>query len=468
MPELNSNQILVRDPRWSAAKDLSPAAKGIFTGLEELVELPGVVGGFFNDNLKYDVDLTPQAVEDYSKKNRQLAQQILSEHYGPEKGVAEANRLFDNTEFAASFIDPTIAVGLGAKGIAKGAKVIDNAGGTGKYIDAWIEDATRGFQEVPLDQAKSVGAKVASEKTIYIKDLDGNVKPVSGTPAMLKEKYGVNPKALSDKNRQTGRVKDGTQWSKSEEGFKDFATGKTIKDIEVEKLDPTNLGFSDTPARFPAALGKDFRKELGFEIDDILTDVEADFFKDVHLDDIIGLENKNSAEKISNMAWPKITELLKRYDNQLTPEQHNKVAQWARNRSRQIFDVMETADAGPVKIDPVSGIGEVNEFIKVPGANTRRLDHLEGYDRAAAKDSALSLTKLKREHGNDEAMKIYHNLKAGREMGILDDNYKLIDDGTSSGPAKPKLKLGIRSGDTPKRANTVQVDPIRRKRNGIR
>ena len=119
---INANVVLVQDTRWSAIKDLTPAIKGIFTGAEELVELPGLIGSWLGFDTKYDVDLTPQQVDDANAKALALAKTILTDYYGPTDGPAQAVRLFENTEFVGSFIDPLSIVGVAPKVVAKLSK----------------------------------------------------------------------------------------------------------------------------------------------------------------------------------------------------------------------------------------------------------------------------------------------------------------------------------------------------------
>lgn len=113
---LNSNQILVRDPRWSVIKDILPGIKGLFSGLEELVELPGTIYGWAKGLITgdyskgYNVDLTPDKINKLNNEALAVAIEILSDYYGdPEKGANEAIKLFSNSELFGSLIDPLIA-----------------------------------------------------------------------------------------------------------------------------------------------------------------------------------------------------------------------------------------------------------------------------------------------------------------------------------------------------------------------
>lgn len=156
----NANRILVQDPRWSALQDLSPAALGVFTGAEELVELPGLIYGigrgiFTGDYSKgYDVDLTPEYLEKYTAEAKRLASEILTDHLGPQRGPDEAERLFANSEFVGSLLTPVPPVAAGAKVAGAAGK----AGGLRRYGEATLENIRGG--ETSLIHAKPAGANI--------------------------------------------------------------------------------------------------------------------------------------------------------------------------------------------------------------------------------------------------------------------------------------------------------------------
>ena len=155
--KINANVVLVQDTRWSAIKDLTPAIKGIFTGAEELVELPGTVGSWLGFDTKYEVDLTPQQIDDANARALELAKTILTDYYGPQEGPAHAIRLFENTEFVGSFIDPTVLASLAPKAITalnKGLKALPKA-----YVDgnaAKIQEAAAEAARYPKDEQEAI------------------------------------------------------------------------------------------------------------------------------------------------------------------------------------------------------------------------------------------------------------------------------------------------------------------------
>ena len=351
-------------------------------------------------------------------------------------------------------------------------ETLENAGGFKNFVKAHIDDLGKG--EVPLEQAGSVGARAATDKTIYIKDLDGNVKPVSGTNKELSERYGISEGALKKKDRNTGFTKDDIQWSKDGE-FKEFKSGKTVKAKEVTKMDPLKAEFSKTPARFPAKVSKEIKEEIADIVDDALVKYDAELIDadefvaeidllsgidGINIDNIVGSLDIDNAKKVSAAAWPEIVQGLRRFDNQLSPEEFNKVTQWAKNRSKSVYDVTDKVDTGPVNIDAMSGVGEAREFIRIPGAATRKRWKDEGFDPNAKHE--LSLSELKKTHGSDEGVRIYHNLKKGKELGILDKDYKVIETSTPSKPQKPLSLIGNRP--TSSNNSLIQVSTKRPKR----
>ena len=176
---LRANLILAQDPRWSALQDLSPGALGVFTGAEELVELPGTLSGlarglFTGDYSKgYDVDLTPEYLENYTKEAQRLASEILTEYLGPEEGPNQANRLFANSEFVGSLLTPAPPVAAGAKVAGAAGK----AGGLRRYGEATLENIRGG--ETPLIHARPVGADVPKgrQSGVYAEDLVDAASP---------------------------------------------------------------------------------------------------------------------------------------------------------------------------------------------------------------------------------------------------------------------------------------------------
>lgn len=235
---------------------------------------------------------------------------------------------------------------------------------------------------VPGDASENPLIKVgrpAQMKKFYIQNKDGSVEEFDGTLKEFRDLFGVG---VSGSKKPRGRLPDGRQWSKSGE-FKEFKTG-TAK-LDEKPLDPETLQFTEKGqrARLPK-LDYDLILQLENTIDDEVVKW-ADIYTSRHLNAPTGdVETFAVSSRISDQAWPQIHPKILELTKDLPVDKQNKVLQWARNQSRQIFGRANFGNKAPEFSMPHTEIPSVWERIanrKETGKRWHDVDHRSVVER---------------------------------------------------------------------------------------
>ena len=329
------------------------------------------------------------------------------------------------------------AIKKGAASVARGGKqAVETLSGYGLEVDPNTLGSTLGNVRVVKRGAPK------KMQTFYIRDKMGNVKEFYGTQAQFRKKYGIGESAAK---KQGGRLEGGeAQWSKSGE-FKDFKTGKAKLAEERREIDDVEWD-REKRAVLPRSMATEDRDMLEALVDDILLVKHNDFLDDLDLDDPYW-DSVENAETIGNAAWPEIKQKIQQsnYIQGLDTETYNKVIQWAKNRTRRVFDKTEYTDPDGSRADALfkesaaddaaidrqlrsmgydlgsgggSGAIDASSLYTVtqPGVERRTVMRDRG-ERWSGKKADVTVRELKEEFGPDEGAAIFNNLRAG---GLID------------------------------------------------
>ena len=323
------------------------------------------------------------------------------------------------------------AIKAGASAAARGTKAATNALAD---LDLEVDPNTLGSNLGNIKIVKK-GGRPKKIETFHIRDNTGFTTTFTGTQEQFSKKYGVSASSAKTKG---GRLKDKSmQWNKSGE-FKEFKSGAAKQ--QPERFDPEDIDFDyDKRASIPRSLDPELLDQLEDMVDEPLERHMNEFLDE--LEEARGgtlsgfWETERNALDIADRAWPEIAKELRQSNmiNALDPETYNKVVQWAKNRTKRVFDVediskdvntgagkgsgyIEFDDFDPDDLGINDGIWEDvtprNITITQPGVERRRV--MKGRDQKwdhTASDVSISKMIKSKEVSPDDAKKIYSNLK---------------------------------------------------------
>ena len=176
----------------------------------------------------------------------------------------------------------------------------------------------------------------------------------------------------------------GLQWSKSGE-FKEFKTGSGA--LDAKPIDPSSIGFSSTQARLPK-VSEAVRSDIEDAVDEPLYDAMNSFTDDIE-GNLADAETETNAIKVAVAAWPGIVARIKPIVKDMPAEQSNKVWQWAKNRSKQVWGVTQDIP-GHRRSGGRPGDAHTDGMMTtVPGVYDRVLWKRAGVDRNAPRQTAV-------------------------------------------------------------------------------
>ena len=323
------------------------------------------------------------------------------------------------------------AIKAGASAAARGTKAATNALAD---LDLEVDPNTLGSNLGNIKIVKK-GGRPKKIETFHVRDNTGFTTTFTGTQEQFSKKYGVSASSAKTKG---GRLKDKSmQWNKSGE-FKEFKSGAAKQ--QPERFDPEDIDFDyDKRASIPRSLDPELLDQLEDMVDEPLERHMNEFLDE--LEEARGgtlsgfWETERNALDIADRAWPEIAKELRQSNmiNALDPETYNKVVQWAKNRTKRVFDVediskdvntgagkgsgyIEFDDFDPDDLGINDGIWEDvtprNITITQPGVERRRV--MKGRDQKwdhTASDVSISKMIKSKEVSPDDAKKIYSNLK---------------------------------------------------------